>query len=217
MPSITGYVGSASTVLADGVTSAPARQDKTGALVFTSGRADGAEQSVRGLTYAAFIPPGTGQAPGTAIGTTAAFTLALSSGLNYRLVVRRIMLGYISGTLGAGTIALLAHFSASGAITAPTGGTAIVPTNLLLGSNGTSQANCRFNNTVPATGLMIRSVALMGAGLASTATFPSSIADNAQGEVVVGAGQAISIQAIAAAGTSPLITVGMIWVEEPTA
>ena len=210
---IAGYVGSQS--LSDGGTTAQVRQDKYGSLVTASGRALAAEQTGRGLTYAAFIPPGTGQAPGTAIGTTACFTLALASGAAYRLVVRKIMVGYISGTLGAGVLALLAHFSASGSITAPSGGTAITPTNMVLGNGGTSQANCRFNNTVPATGLMVRSVASLQASLASTAVAPWVVIDPVDGEVIVGAGQAVSLQGIAAAGTSPLITAGMIWTEEP--
>lgn len=174
-----------------------------------------AEQATRGSIFAAFIPPGTGQAPGTAIGTTAAFTLALASGVLYRLVLLKLMLGYISGTLGAGTVALLAHFSASGSITAPSGGTAITPTCMLLGSGNTSQANVRFNNTVPASGLQIRALASLQASLASTAVGGWQVIDNVDGEVVIGPGSAVSVQAIAAAGSSPLITVGAIWAEEP--
>lgn len=182
--------------------------------IIAQGRAVAAEQTVRGLSYAAFIPPGTGQAPGTSIGTTACFTLALAAGSSARLVIRKIMVGYISGTLGAGVLALLSHFAAAG-ITAPSGGTAITPTNLASGSSATSIANCRFNNTVPASGLMIRAIASLQASLASTAVAPWQVIDPVDGEVVVNAGQAVSIQGIAAAGTSPLITAGMIWTEEP--
>ena len=209
-----GYVGSQSATA--GSTTTAFRQDLTGAQVVSLARGARAEQVRLGQIFAAFIPPGTGQAPGTAIGTTGAFTLALASGVSYRLVLLKLMVGYISGTLGAGTLALLAHFSASGSITAPTGGTAITPTNALLGSNTSSQANCRFNNTVPASGLMIRAIGNLQASLASTAVAPWALIDNIDGEVIIGAGQAVSIQGIAAAGSSPLITVGAIWAEEPT-
>lgn len=212
MAGLTGYVGPQ--VVADGNQSTLVRQDKTGAQAHALSRAAMAEQTSRALVYAASIPPGTGQAPGTAIGTTACFTLANPSGTGVNLVIYQIQVGYISGTLGAGVLALLAHFSTSGAITAPTGGTAIVPTSMLLGGNATSLANVRFNNTVPASGLQIRSIASMGAGLASTATFPANLTDMVNGAVAVGPGQAVSVQGIAAGGTSPLIVVSMVWAEE---
>lgn len=183
--------------------------------LIAAGRAPAAHQTVAGVTFAGFIPPGTGQAPGTAIGTTGAFTLALAAGVAYRLVVRKIMVGYISGTMGAGVLALLAHQSAT-SITAPTGGTVITPSNLSVGNQTASQANCRFNNTVPASGLMIRSICSLGASLASTAVQPWQVIDPVDGEVIVLPGNAVSVQGIAAGGTSPLVTVGMIWTEEAT-
>lgn len=188
------------------------RQDWQGNFVNSPGRPEAADPSGRGVTFAAFIPPGTGQAPGTAIGTTACFTLANPASSGYNFVIRKIMLGYISGTLGAGVVALLSHAS-SPPITAPTGGTAITAQNMLLGG-GVSQANVRFNNTVPATGLMIRAICSLGASLASTAAAPWQIIDDVKGEVTVAPGTAVSIQAIAAAGSSPLITAGMVWDEE---
>ena len=207
-----GVVGPQSD-LANGATE-EIRLDNTGGIVTAPGRAPHAEQAIRGQVFAANIPPGTGQAPGTAIGTTACFTLANPSGTGKNLVILQISVGYISGTLGAGVLTLLAHVSAGGAIVAPTGGTAITPTCMLLGSNLTSVANARFNNTVPASGLQIRSVASLQASLASTAVAPWQVLDPVNGAVVVGAGQAVSVQGIAAAGTSPLIVVGMVWAEE---
>ena len=212
MPQATGYVGPQTASAAS--TSTGVRQDITGSLIVSQGRSFHAEQVSRGLVYAASIPPGTGQAPGTAIGTTACMTLANAAAATVRLVLLRISVGYVSGTLGAGVLALLAHFSAGSSIVAPAGGTAIVPTNMLLGSQNVSVANCRFNNTVPAAGLQIRSIASFGASLASTAVQPWQVIDYVAGEVVVGPGQAVSAQGIAAAGSTPLITVTMAWAEE---
>lgn len=170
----------------------------------------------RGIVYAAAIPPGTGQAPGTGIGTTAAFTLANPSASGKKLILLSMSVGYISGTLGAGVLALLAHFSTTGAITAPADGTAITPTNMLLGSDRASDANVRFNNTVPASGLMIRALCSLDATLATSVVGPWQVIDYVNGEVVIGPGQAVSAQGIAAGGTSPLLTIGAVWAEEDT-
>ena len=208
-----GIVGPQS--LATGAQTSPFRQDRTASAVVAPGRAPFAEQTRMGIMFSACIPPGTGQAPGTAIGTTACFTLANPSSSGYNLVVNTIFAGYVSGTLGAGVLAVLAHFGASGAnITAPTGGTAITPTNTLLGSTTASIANARFNNTVPASGIQIRALGSLQASLASTAVAPWQLIDYVNGAIIVGPGQAISIQGIAAAGTSPLIVAGATWAEE---
>lgn len=213
MAALTGYVGPQS--LAAGASGGAVRQDITGAMVMANGRARTSEQTTRGLVFAAFVPPGTGVAPGTAIGTTAAFGLGNPSGSGKNLVLLRIMVSYISGTLGAGTLALLRHATTSGSITAITG-TAITPSNMLLASATASVATAVFTATVPATGLMIRAIASMGAGLASTALFPSSLVDDVGGEVVIAPGAAVSVQGIAAAGTSPLLSIGAVWAEEST-
>src|SRR5678816_3120028 len=192
------------------------RQGDRGEQIVALGRAHRAEQVQRGQMFSAFIPAA-GQAPGTAIGTTACYTLALASGVASRLVIHKIMVGYISGTLGAGVLTLLGHIAVGSAIVAPTGGTAITPMNMSLGNATVSIANARFNNTVPASGLIIRAIAGLGASLASTAAAPWQVIDNVDGEIIVNPGQAVSVQGIAAGGSTPLITVGMIWAEEATA
>lgn len=212
MAQLTGYVGPQTATAAS--TTTGVRQDKTGALVLSYGRGRYTEQTSRALVFSASIPPGTGQAPGTAIGTTACFTLANALTNTVQLSILTITVGYISGTLGAGVLALLAHASTAG-ITAPSGGTAITPTCTLLGNGTLSVANCRFNNTVPASGIQIRSICNLQASLATTAVAPWQIIDNVDGSVIVGPGQAVSVQGIAAAGTSPLIVVSMTWAEEP--
>jgi hypothetical protein len=211
MVAITGLVGAQS--YSDG-SQASAGVDKTGALVTGNLRGRFAEAAARGLLFAASIPPGTGQAPGTSIGTTAAFTLANGATSTVNLVLLELHVGYISGTLGAGVLALLAHFVAGGTITAPSGGTVITPTNMGMGLSTASAANCRFNNTVPASGLMVRAICNLQASLATTAVAPWQIKDLVEGQVVVRPGQAVSVQGIAAAGSSPLITVAAVWMEE---
>lgn len=210
MVAVTGLVGPVTS--ADGINTAALRQGRTGELLTGDARAIYAEQATRGLMFAGAIPPGTGQAPGTAIGTTACMTLANPSTSTKNLVLVSISVGYISGTLGAGTLMLLAHGPAP--IVAPASGTAITPQSLYVGSGIASIANCRFNNTVPATGLALRAICALGAALASTVLGIYSVVDNVAGAVSIAPGAAVSVQGIAAAGTSPLITVAMTWVEE---
>lgn len=208
---IAGYVGPAA--LTDSGTTAAFRQDKTGSLVTAPGRAPRAEQVIRGLVFSGFVPPGTGVAPGTAIGTTAALGLGNPSTSGKNLVLLEIHVNYVSGTLGSGQLMLLRHTSSSGAITAITG-TAVTPTNMFLPSQTASSATLVYTATVPATGIMIRSIATLTQILATSVVAPFPIIDRVDGAVVIGPGAAVSIQAIAGAGTSPLLTLGFVWAEE---
>src|SRR3954463_5957004 len=143
--------------------------DHQGALVVQEANPVLTEAVYRGIAFSASIPPGTGQAHGTAISTTAAFCLANPASSGKNLVLHSIDVGYISGTLGAGVLVLLAH-NTSPPITAPSGGTAITPQNQLLGFGTASVSNCRFNCTVPATGLVLRNLFNMSQ-IAATAAF----------------------------------------------
>lgn len=64
------------------------------------------EACLRGRMFAASVGA-SGQAPGTAIGTTAYLTIYNPQNSGYRLVLLRCSNGYISGTLGAGTMYLV--------------------------------------------------------------------------------------------------------------
>lgn len=210
MVNIQGLVGPGSATTGS---SPVARQDMYADLVVAQGRGVFAEAARQGQLFAACIPPGTGQAPGTAIGTTAHFTLynPANSGKNLELLL--ITVGYISGTLGAGTLALLQHGAAP--ITAPSGGTTVTPSAMRVGSADTASAVVRFNNTVPASGIMIRAICSLTALLATTAVGLYPIQDRVDGAVMLVPGAAVSVQGIAAAGTSPLLTTGMVWAEVP--
>ncbi len=189
------------------------RMDHQGALVVQEANPVLTEITYRGQTFAAAIPPGTGQAHGTAISTTAAFCLANPATSGKNLVLQEINAGYISGTLGAGILALLVHNTAP-PITAPSGGTAITPTNMLLGFGTVSVSNCRFNCTVPATGIMIRTLFNMSQ-IAATAALTVPAVYYLHGGVIIAPGTAVSVQGVAAAGATPLIVVGAVWVEQP--
>ena len=162
----------------------------------------------RGIAYHAQTAA-TGVAPGTAIGTTAAFCLANPSGSGKDVVVILAGMGYVSGTLGAGNIAWVAHDSPTqAAIT----GTAITPVCSRLGGSAPS-AVAYTTATVPASGKPCRVFASLGASLASTATQPWQVVDEVMGAIVLRPGTAISLQGTTAAGSSPVVVFSVMWAE----
>ena len=151
----------------------------------------------------------TGVAPGTAIGTTAAFSLynPLGSGIN--LVVLRATMGYVSGTLGAGVITYLANNNPAAAATT---GTAITAVNCLMGG-AVSAARPFTTATLPVAPTVMRPFVSLQASLASTATAPWQVAEDVRGEFIVTPGCTISLHGTTAAGSSPLVVFGMTWEE----
>lgn len=62
---------------------------------------------------------------------------------------------------------------------------------------------------------ILRPAFVMGAFLASTALMPQVTQDLIDGEFVVPQGSALIVHGVAAAGTSPLVMVGLTWEEVP--
>lgn len=151
----------------------------------------------------------TGVAPGTAIGTTAAFALANPRGSGVNLVVLRARLAYVSGTLGAGVVSYVAHKDPAQAAIS---GTAIVAVGGLVEGTG-AKGTAYTTATVPAGGTPFRPFCSLTALLASTAVQPYTIEDLPDGDIIVTPGCAISLQATAAAGSTPLVVFGVSWEE----
>lgn len=149
----------------------------------------------------------TGVAPGTAIGTTGAYTLQNPIGSGVNLVILQAFMGYISGTLGAGTVNYLENGPATTAAT----GTAIVPVNNLLGG-AVSVAKPLTTSTIVSPTLL-RPFCTLQASLATTAVQPWQIVDQVNGSIIVTPGSNLTLHATAAAGTSPLVIFGMTWAE----
>ena len=165
------------------------------------------ETTYRGNTFIASTGVA-GVAPGTVLSTTPPFTLynPLNSGVN--LVIISASLGYISGTLGAGTIVYAVNNSTTQA--APTGGTTLVPINSFLGNASLPHGKAFQGATLAATPTILRDCAVLGAFAGAAALFPP-IRDIVDGTMIIVPGAALSLQGIAAAGTSPLMT----WEEAP--
>jgi hypothetical protein len=196
---------------ADG-TAAQARGTKTGGQAVQQEHGKYYEAGHRGRLFAA-CTPAAGAAPGTAVGTTAAFSLFNPASSGYRLALKKVNIGYISGTLGAGTLYHCGDNSANQA--APSSGTSITPVNLDLGNGTPSVAKAGTGTTVANSPQRLYPLCSINAMLATTATNPAEVQDDVDGAIVVEPGMTYSVQADAAAGSSPKIAVGVVWEEVP--
>lgn len=189
------------------------RQGKTGSLVTTDAHGRYHEASSRGALLIASTAVG-GVAPGTALGTTPPMALWNPTGSGIILSIVRVVLGYVSGTLGAGSM-VHAQVPAGVQPAAPTSGTELVP---VPGSLNTSKGIARAfqGSTVAATPTIVRPSFIIGAALASSVAFPALAVDEVAGEIIVPPGAAWVFQGVAAAGTSPLVMIGVTYEEIKT-
>jgi hypothetical protein len=169
------------------------------------------ETTYRGNTYIASTGAA-GVAPGTALSTTPPFTLynPLNSGVNLSII--SASLGYISGTLGGGTIVYAVNINTAQA--AVSGGTSLVPINTFLGNGAVSKAKAFQGGTLAVAPTILRDCAILGAFAGAAALFPP-IRDIIDGTMIVTPGASISLQGVAAAGSTPLMTFAMTWEEIP--
>ncbi len=171
-----------------------------------------AEQVKRGNVFSGGTAA-TGVAPGTAIGTTGAFTLANPSGSGVVLVPIVASMGYISGTLGAGVVWYLANTNPSAAAVS---GTAITVVKNKLSTASPGNAGLAYTtSTLPAAPTILRPAWSLTALLATTAVQPYLVKDDLDGEFVIAPGCSLTLHSTAAAGTSPLVVFGCSWVEIP--
>lgn len=196
-------------ILTDGSLST-LRSDKTGAVVTTNTHGQFNESAVRGaIMYA--TNAGTGVAPGTVLSTAPPLTLWNPPSSGKFLSITKVSVGYVSGTLGAGSITLAVNASQA---TVPSGGTEITPVCSLLGfPRGVGRAFT--GSTLSAIPTLIRPVFNMGAFLATTALAPQDCDVLIDGSIIVTPGTTLSLQGIAAAGTTPLVILGFTFEEIP--
>lgn len=153
----------------------------------------------------------TGVAPGTSVGTTAAFSLYNPYGSGVYLSLLRVSMGLISGTLGAGTVLYVANLNSAAAATT---GTAITVTNCLLGAGSTPQGKPLTTATLPATPTVLRPFcSLTEMVIATTAVNNERIFEDVDGSIIIPPGMTLSLEGVAAAGSSPLVVYGVMWEE----
>ena len=154
----------------------------------------------------------TGVAPGTVLSTTPPFTLYNPANSGIVAVVLLAALGYVSGTLGAGTIVFAVNATPGQAV--PTGGTELTPQCQLVGS---ARGTCRVfqASTLGATPVILRPAFIVGAYVGG-ADVPGPKECYVQGSIQLSPGTSVSLQGVAAAGTTPLVLLAMEWEEMPT-
>ena len=205
-------------LLADGNTPATGRQGKSGEAIVGQAHGKWFEAASRGVLFGACEQAGV--APGTALGTTACLALYNPAKSGKRLIVCKTSLGYISGTLGAGTVFHCANIKVAGtAVAAPSGGTSLTVYSRNIGGEplvssqdavGLVRTNCTVTQPIA-----MRPFASLQASLASTAVGPWMLTEDMAGEFVIEPGYCYQLQAIAAAGSTPLVAPGVMWEEIP--
>lgn len=152
-----------------------------------------------------------GIAPGTALSTTPPLALWNPQDSDIEPWLAMATLGYISGTLGAGTIVM----ALVPQVTVPSGGTELTctPTGLPLSRAGAIRAFS--GSTLSSTPALLMGTGwILGASLATTAALPERLTFLPPSETIkIPAGYALCLQGIAAAGTAPLVLFGALLVE----
>ncbi len=189
----------------------PPRLGRAGELVSQDAHGRFYEAVYRGNVWGGSNPVA-GVAPGTAL-ATAGVPLGLYNppGSGKNLVVLRSSAGYVSGTLGAGSIV----YGAAAQSVNPTGGAQVTPKSNLLGNAATGAGILWSGGTWTNAPAILRPAYTLGAFLATTASFNPPLIDEVAGEYIVTPGNYFALMGIAAAGTTPLMLFGLTWEEVP--
>lgn len=193
---------------ADSLTMTP-RADRTGATVMIPAGGVNRERVRRGSCYYA-SDQAAGVAPGTALGTTAALCVYNPSNSGVLVSVHKVYAQYFSGTLGTGNLYHCVNTTTTQ--TAPSGGTLLANTPALAGNANLSVAAVRTGATVVQP-VAIAPFAYLPPELATTVTALQQDFEVMDDGIQLLPGTSYQLQAVAAAGTSPKITVAVFWEE----
>jgi hypothetical protein len=191
---------------------APFRLTATGATVVGPAHGEHYEAVSRGNVFYAATASG-GVAPGTSLSTTAAFWLHNPIGSDVFLVLIAASVGYVSGTIGAGTTFLTTH--AGKQVANPTG-TAITPRPTRVSHQYQGRA-LAFTTATVTTQVALRPAWSLGSLTAAAVFQPFAAKEQINGEIVVAPGYGVGLHSVAAAGTTPLVRYGLTWEEVPIA
>lgn len=195
--------------LADGAVGT-ARASRTGSLVVANGHGAFTEPASRGTIMEACTGVA-GVAPGTALSTTPPLALWNPPASGKNIAILKSYMGFISGTLGGGSIV---YGVVNAQTTVPTTGTELTPQCSLIGyPRGVGRAF--QGSTLSATPTILRPAFVLGAFVNTAATAPDPALDLVDGAIVLPPGTALCLQGIAAAGTSPLVLLSLIYEEIP--
>lgn len=194
---------------------APVRTARTGEMATINSHGLYQEQVSRGNCYALNLITGTGVAAGQIVAGAAAaatqFAVFNPLGTNKNLVLLRFRMGIISGTAGAGAVIHSAYS------TVPTLAASGTPVNLLAGApmasvaqTYTSAAGAALTGGSAPTSLLVSTISYTNTAQATVT--PAVIEDWLDGSIVIPPGKGWApLQP--AAGTSMLVTYGVMWEE----
>lgn len=207
-----GIVGQ--TLGADGTEPDGGRQGKTGEAIVGKAHGDCYEAASRGVLFAA-ADQGVGVAVGTTLSTTAMLVLYNPQNSGKRLAVVRRSLVYFSGTFGTG--AAYDCILKNPGQTVPSGGTLLTSQCLDAGYISAAAAPVGAVRTAATvdTPTIIAPIAYLAPELATTVTAPQFGAEWLKGAIVIEPGCSYQVQAVAAAGTSPKVSLAVWWEEVP--
>ena len=184
--------------------------DRSGAQRIAQAHGEWWEPACRGnVFYGSTAVAGVDHA--ASLTTTAPFALYNPRGSDVDLVVLSLSMGYISGTLGSGTIVAASYVEA--AVNAAPTGTAIVAGSTRLGL-GVPKGRALTTVTLTAGALIMFPLWDIDAKLATTAVQNFVCPIDINGAIIVTPGTALVLAGIAgAAGSTPRVVFGAIWEE----
>ena len=198
---------------ADSTTPSTGRQGKTGEAITGFAHGKYYEPASRGVLFAA-CDQGAGVAVTATITTTCIFSLHNPLATQKRLAIKKVSVGYVSGTLGAGS---LLHAINPVGTTLPTSGTLLASTCLDIGN----QSGVVAVGVVRTASTVVAAVAVSVLGslfpeLATTANAMQVVTEDLDGMIVLEPGGIYQLVGVmGAAGTTPKVSVGIVWEEIP--
>lgn len=189
----------------------PARLDDTGAVVVNPRVPPYFLPVFDGANFISCSDVTAGIAPGTAIGTSPAISLANPPNSGVVLVLEKIFLAYVSGTLAEGP--LVAVVNPTSDLAKVSAGTALVPVNAYVGSGGKPQGVVTTGVTLSIAPTFLRKiydlVPFAGAGVVPPIPDQFEIG----GSILLAPGAILSLVQVAGAGTTPRVSLGFQWQE----
>jgi len=143
-------------------------------------------------------------APGTALSTAPPLALHNPLTSQFDLIILELVYGFVSGTIGAGHL----QFAYAAQPAAPTGGAALTARPVEIGRVLTSTGKAYQGSTI-ATPTALRPALQLG----SSAN--SAISECVNPAIKILPGRVLSVEGVAAAGTTPLIVLAITWLEIP--
>lgn len=189
------------------------RQDKLGGAVISQGAGKYYENAQNGRIFAA-ADQGVGVTVQVTITTTATLSLHNPVASQKRLEILKVGIAYFSGTLGAG--AFYHGFNPVGTVL-PSSGSLLVANCTDIGNASTAVAVGvpRSGSTVVA-GTVLYPFASSLPILASTAVAPFAVIEDVDGLIVLEPGAVYQLLGVfGGTGSSPKVSVGIIWRECP--